>query len=225
MLGKESYSFAWRKAVVKDPSLSSITKLVLHTLHYYMDNNTGECFPSRETIAEDASLNIRTITPHLTKAQKAGYLIKTKKPTKGKYKRNTYKGIIPAKVEEVSEDDIEEFKSNEEELQCIQKGNEIPINSSYNSSINNSTYNYSEKFNLFWNLYPEERKLSKKMCHQIWVKKNLDAISDIILNKIKLMKDSTNWVAGYIPSSKKFLEEERWEDGFVKKRNWWDGAK
>jgi hypothetical protein len=78
-MGKESYSFAWRKAVVKDPSLSSITKLVLHTLHYYMDNNTGECFPSRETIAEDASLNVRTITPHLTKAQKAGYLIKIKK--------------------------------------------------------------------------------------------------------------------------------------------------
>jgi hypothetical protein len=224
-MGKESYSFAWRKAVVKDPSLSSITKLVLHTLHYYMDNNTGECFPSRETIAEDASLNVRTITPHLTKAQKAGYLIKTKKPTKGKYKRNAYKGIIPLKLIEESQYNTEEFKSNEEELQCIQKGNEIPTNSLYNSSINNSIYNLSEKFNLFWDVYPEERKLSKKMCHEIWVKKNLDTISDIIQNKIKLMKGSTNWVAGYIPSSKKFLEEERWEDGFVKKRYNWEGGK
>ena len=190
-----------------------------------MDNNTGECFPSRETIAEDASLNVRTITPHLTKAQKAGYLIKTKKPTKGKYKRNSYTGIIPAKVEGVSEDDIGEFKSSEEELQCIQKGNEVPTNSLYNSSINNSIYNSSEKFNLFWDVYPEERKQSKKICHEIWVKKNLDTISDIIQNKIKLMKGSTNWVAGYIPSSKRFLEEERWEDGFVKKRYQWEGGK
>jgi hypothetical protein len=224
-MGKESYSFAWRKAVVKDPSLSSITKLVLHTLHFYMDNNTGECFPSRETIAENASLNVRTITPHLTKAQKAGYLIKTKKPTKGKYKRNAYKGVIPIGLNEASESIIEEFKSNDEEFQCVQKGNEIPTNSLYNSSINNSIYNSSEKFNLFWEVYPEERKQSKKICHEIWVKKNLDTISDIIQNKIKLMKGSTNWVAGYIPSSKRFLEEERWEDGFVKKRYQWEGGK
>lgn len=224
-MGKESYSFAWRRAVVKDPSLSSVTKLVLHTLHYYMDNNTGECFPSRETIAEDASLNIRTITPHLTKAEQAGYLIKTKKSTKGKYKKNVYKGIIPPKVKKVSEDDIEEFKSNEEELQRIQKGNDIPTNSPYNSSINNSIYNYSEKFNLFWNLYPEFRKQSKKICNEIWIKNNLDAISDIILNNIKLMKTSKNWADGFVPSSKKYLEEERWEDGYEKKREAWEGGK
>ena len=224
-MGKESYSFAWRRAVVKDPSLSSITKLVLHTLHYYMDNNTGECFPSRETIAEDASLNIRTITPHLTKAQKAGYLIKTKKSTKGKYKRNAYKGIIPVKLIEESQYNTEEFKSSEEELQCIQKGNEVPTNSSYNSSINNSKYNSSVKFNLFWDLYPEYRKQSKKMCNEIWIKNNLDAISDVILNNIRLMKTSKNWKDGFVPSSRKYLEEERWEDGYEKKYDIWDGAK
>ena len=224
-MGKESYSFAWRKAVVKDPSLSSITKLVLHTLHFYMDNNTGECFPSRETIADDASLNVRTITPHLTKAQKAGYLIKTKKSTKGKYKRNAYIGIIPVKHIEESQYNTEEFKSNEEELQCIQKGNEIPTNSLYNSSINNSIYNSSEKFNLFWDLYPEGRKQSKKLCHKIWIKNNLDSISDVILNNIRLMKGSKKWTDGFAPSSNKYLEEERWEDGYEKPRSPWDGAK
>ena len=224
-MGKESYSFAWRKAVVKDSSLSSITKLVLHTLHFYMDNNTGECFPSRETIAEDSSLNVRTITPHLTKAQKAGYLIKTKKSTKGKYKRNAYKGIIPVKLIEESQYNTEEFKSNEEELQCIQKGNEIPTNSLYNSSINNSKYNSFVKFNLFWDLYPEYRKQSKKMCNEIWIKNNLDAISDVILNNIRLMKTSKNWKDGFVPSSRKYLEEERWEDGYEKKYDIWDGAK
>ena len=39
------------------------------------------------------------------------------------------------------------------------------------------------------------------------------------------MKDSKNWVDGFVPSSKKYLEEERWEDGFVKKRYPWDGGK
>jgi hypothetical protein len=224
-MGKESYSFAWRKAVVKDPSLSSITKLVLHTLHYYMDNNTGECFPSRETIAEDASLNVRTITPHLTKAQNAGYLIKTKKPTKGKYKRNAYKGIIPHKSIEETHHNLQEYKNKEGEFECPQKGNDIPTNSLNNSSINNSIYNSSEKFNLFWDLYPEGRKQSKKLCHKIWTKNNLDSISDVILNNIRLMKSSTKWKDGFMPSSNRYLEEERWEDGYEKKRELWEGGK
>ena len=222
-MGKESYSFAWRRAVVKDPSLSSITKLVLHTLHFYMDNNTGECFPSRETIAEDASLNVRTITPHLTKAQKAGYLIKTKKPTKGKYKRNAYKGIIPLKSIEETQRNLQEYKNKEGEFECPQKGTDVPTNSSTNSSEENSLYNLFPLFNIFWYLYPAYRRVKKRDCLDIWRDNNLNDCADIISEHLRDMIKSNAWLDGYTPSVYNYLSGEHWVI-YEKKSNIWDGG-
>ena len=88
--------FGWRKTFTADDRLSSTTRLVMHTIHRYMDVKTLEAYPSRSTLAEDTGLSIKSISKHTVAVEKLGWLKKIpinliKKRTKNtppmKYKR------------------------------------------------------------------------------------------------------------------------------------------
>ena len=69
-----SNSFLWRKQILEDIDLRSTTKLVAMVLHYHMDNNSCECFPSEALIAKEASLTERCVVNHIKKLKAKSYI-------------------------------------------------------------------------------------------------------------------------------------------------------
>lgn len=81
-----------------------------------------------------------------------------------------------------------------------------------------------EKFDNFWQEYPETRKVGKKPCLAKWDNKELDKIADKIILHVKTMKQTKQWKEGFNPSPLTYINQERWEDDNTPKRNVWDNA-
>jgi helix-turn-helix protein len=64
----------WRLWIREDPWLDSKTKHVAHAQANYMDNETGIAYPSRQTLADDTGLSIKSIDRASRKLEEAGYL-------------------------------------------------------------------------------------------------------------------------------------------------------
>ncbi|MDP7305473.1 MAG: helix-turn-helix domain-containing protein [Pirellulaceae bacterium] len=61
-------------AVIRDTSLPPLTRLVYVALAIYADHETGECFPSQKTIADDIGIKERAVRNHLQALIDAGYV-------------------------------------------------------------------------------------------------------------------------------------------------------
>ena len=88
--------FIWRKSFTADDRLTATTRLVLHTIHIYMDDKSLEAYPSRTTLAKDTGLSEKSISKHTEAAEKLGWLKKFKAKQSGnQFLNNIYKGIFP----------------------------------------------------------------------------------------------------------------------------------
>jgi hypothetical protein len=69
-----------------------------------------------------------------------------------------------------------------------------------------------ERFDDFWKIYP--RKKDKKRAHDIWIKRKLDGIADIIIEKVKKQIEfESQWKnRQYIPHPSRYLSDKLWED-------------
>ena len=66
-------------------------------------------------------------------------------------------------------------------------------------------------FDSFWNLYPHHNRASEKTCRSIWVNRQLDSIASTIIEAVQVfLASDRHWLAGYSPSAKTFLREDRW---------------
>jgi len=84
----------------------------------------------------------------------------------------------------------------------------------------------TNRFEEFWESYPNVRKVNKKTCMERWANKNIDAIADEVIGYVKKMKDTQSWKDGFSPAPLTLLNQERWNDGEAPKlRNAWDNAK
>jgi len=84
----------------------------------------------------------------------------------------------------------------------------------------------TNRFEEFWESYPNVRKVNKKTCMERWANKNIDAIADEVIGYVNKMKDTQSWKDGFSPAPLTLLNQERWNDGEVPKlRNAWDNAK
>jgi len=84
----------------------------------------------------------------------------------------------------------------------------------------------TNRFEEFWESYPNVRKVNKKTCMERWANKNIDAIADEVIGYVKRMKDTQSWKDGFSPAPLTLLNQERWNDGEAPKlRNAWDNAK
>jgi len=69
----------------------------------------------------------------------------------------------------------------------------------------------TEHFEEFWTRYPT--KVKKKPTLEIWKRKNLDKMIDIILLDLnKRITKDLRWLEGYIPDPTTYLNQERWTD-------------
>ena len=84
----------------------------------------------------------------------------------------------------------------------------------------------THRFEEFWEIYPNVRKVNKKTCMERWANKNIDAIADEVIGYVNKMKDTQSWKDGFSPAPLTLLNQERWNDGEAPKlRNAWDNAK
>jgi len=83
----------------------------------------------------------------------------------------------------------------------------------------------TNRFDEFWENYPNVRKVNKKTCLERWANKNLDAIADEVIGYVKKMKDTQSWKDGFSPAPLTLLNQERWNDGEIpRERKVWEGG-
>lgn len=76
------------------------------------------------------------------------------------------------------------------------------------------------EFGRFWKSWPStERKVAKAKCEQVWRRLQLDAVVDQIIPHIEAMKETDTWKRGFEPAPLTYLNQRRWEDGAVERRD------
>lgn len=71
---KTSKKTRWQMAVSRDTRLADKQVRILFCLSHYMDAHGLNCFPSQDTLVEDAGCNRKTVSKHIEGAIKHGYL-------------------------------------------------------------------------------------------------------------------------------------------------------
>lgn len=68
----------------------------------------------------------------------------------------------------------------------------------------------------FWHLYPKRRRESMKKTRELWTRKHLAESRERIIGALKVCISSDDWKKSdnqFVPSSTRWLNERRWEDG------------
>jgi hypothetical protein len=79
-----------------------------------------------------------------------------------------------------------------------------PISDGFRSSTD-------ARFEEWWNVYDKKKK--KKRAKEIWKRRKLDGMADLIIADSKDRKaQDTGWKAGYQPDATTYLNGDRWED-------------
>lgn len=69
-------------------------------------------------------------------------------------------------------------------------------------------------FERFWEVWPSSpRKVAKQKCLAVWKKKKLSQKTDQIINHVKIMRSTEQWVKGYDPAPLTYLNQGRYDDG------------
>jgi uncharacterized protein YdaU (DUF1376 family) len=68
-------------------------------------------------------------------------------------------------------------------------------------------------FERFWSTWPSSpRKVGKAWCIGHWIKHELEEKADQIIAHVASLKNTTQWLSGYEPSPKTYLNQKRWLD-------------
>ena len=87
--------WGWEDAITKS-NLEPMTRLVLLTLRTYMNAKNEQCFPGAKKIAQSSGMSLRSVFTHLHKAEKAGFVVITKKKShNGGHDSNEYTACYP----------------------------------------------------------------------------------------------------------------------------------
>ena len=96
-----------------------------------------------------------------------------------------------------------------------QEGNlegDLEGNQNKNKNINPHTP-LAGGFDRFWQAWPSSpRKVGKAWCVGYWIKHDLEARVDVIVAHVSSMKNTTQWLSGYEPAPKTYLNQRRWLD-------------
>lgn len=215
-MSTDATSYVWK---LTKEQVTPTEKLILLSLADRA-NEEHECWPSQKRLEVDTGLDRKTIIKAIQKAEKKGILIKTGEK-KGAQKRvNVYRFIaIKGRENEQVEQDFNSPKN----------GTIKPFNSPKSGTINspkNGTQNLSVEppnknthkavcgfpfFNEFWSLFPVKK--AEKACLAIWKKRGLESIGQQIVDALKNQKENDRqWLAGFNPSAKTYIFEDRWND-------------
>src|SRR5690554_6205642 len=75
VLDRRNVPFAMvTKAVLKDTELKASDKSVYAVLCMYADNDTSDCYPSRDTLMKEAGVSDKTLRNSIDKLKERGYI-------------------------------------------------------------------------------------------------------------------------------------------------------
>lgn len=91
---------------------------------------------------------------------------------------------------------------------------EAPLEEGQNKNKNiNPLTPLAGGFDRFWEVWPSSpRKVGKAWCIGFWIKNDLEARVDVIVAHVASLKNTTQWLSGYEPSPKTYLNQKRWLD-------------
>ncbi|HSH72360.1 MAG TPA: hypothetical protein VK974_04805 [Methylophilaceae bacterium] len=71
----------------------------------------------------------------------------------------------------------------------------------------------ASRFEEFWMLWPKSpRKVAKASCEKKWRAKKLDGIADRIMEHLKAISKTKQWLDGFDPAPSTYLSQGRWGD-------------
>jgi len=69
------------------------------------------------------------------------------------------------------------------------------------------------RFEEFWSVWPaSKRKVGKAAVAAKWQRHNLDAVADRIIEHVRSMKTSAQWISGFEPAPATYVNQKRWQD-------------
>lgn len=98
-----------------------------------------------------------------------------------------------------------ESKANQKRTQTLteeDKEKEIP-----------PTPSSATRFEEFWSVWPaSKRKVGKAAVAAKWQRHNLDSVADRIIEHVRAMKTSAQWISGFEPAPATYVNQKRWQD-------------
>ena len=182
--------------VKKLQGLKPTEKYILHIMADYADEK-GSCYPSHSHIAQIVGLQTtKSVKVAIKKFVELGLVVvKHRKKENGGCTSNRY-FLNPNMV-------TENLRVLEETTPSTSK--------TYNTKDNTKDI-YSEKFEIFWRIYP--RKIAKKSAYKSWSKFDEKHYDKILYGAQRFAEQSQKTEEKYIPHATTWLNQERWLDFF-----------
>jgi uncharacterized protein YdaU (DUF1376 family) len=90
---------------------------------------------------------------------------------------------------------------------------QAPLEEGQNKNKNINPHTPTGGFERFWATWPSSpRKVGKAWCIGYWIKNELEDKADQIIAHVASIKNSTQWLSGYEPAPKTYLNQRRWLD-------------
>jgi len=90
---------------------------------------------------------------------------------------------------------------------------EAPLVEGQNKNKNINPHTPTGGFERFWQTWPSSpRKVGKAWCIGYWIKNELEEKADQIIAHVASIKNTTQWLSGYEPAPKTYLNQKRWLD-------------
>lgn len=121
-----------------------------------------------------------------------------------------------------SESDLKSDMTSDVILDMTSDAFRIPTNNHKPITINQEVKEKEQKekaatqppgFVEFWKIYP--KAMAKKQCLEMWKKRNFEAIAETILDDVRRKSKTEAWTKEngmYVPMSRTYLNQERWDD-------------
>jgi hypothetical protein len=113
--------------------------------------------------------------------------------------------------------DYIQIEMSEEQLKRLGKEIDLLFAKKAAKRINEAVETASaEHFEEFWQLYPSARRVDKSGCKRRWIQRNLDTMSETIINHVRQAAASQDWTKDqgkYVPLITTYMNQSRWEAG------------
>jgi len=179
---------------VLESSIPKHLKLTAVVLAEFADLDTGECWPSIQTIARRCSANVRTVQRNIRELESAGLVKRDRTHRSGTW-------IYRLTLDEAG--GVAFCRGDTSVTEGVTPTPPEP-------SLNRQRLDIgAERFEEFWQAYPVKK--GKKKAKGYWKRDKRDVIADDLIADVttRITKDR-QWVEGYIPWPQRYLNEELW---------------
>lgn len=218
--------FTWRSAVC-DSDLPPTARHVALTLSLHMNERGGSCFPSREELARETGLSVRTVDKAIRTLEDAGWLhVERPARQRGRGHPNRYTARVPGeegrttfalptqkgesgarKGEPRSPEDVKEdvrYTPPESPSDSLPPHGEAAGGTA-------SSRPMGDAFAEFWRVYP--RRVGKRAARAAFERAARRASVDVILEGARRFAADPNLPEPrFVPHPATWLNQDRWED-------------